>query len=147
MPYITNTDIQTRLGASAYVQLTDDAGTGNANEAVVDEARLGAEGQLDAYLARRYAVPIDLTQHAELSGLLRSIALDLAEHRLRLRRPPIPQEATSRRDAAVTWLLQVALGQINLPAVTTPATSPLGDITPRVTGAERVFTRDELSGF
>ena len=60
MAYISNEEIETRLGSSVYVQLTDDAGTGSADEAVVDEARAGAEGEVDAYLARRFAVPIDL---------------------------------------------------------------------------------------
>jgi len=52
MGYVTNADIENRLGSAAYVQLTDDEGTGSANEDRVDEARLGAEGEADSYLAR-----------------------------------------------------------------------------------------------
>ena len=103
MAYITNTDIQTRLGSAVYVQLTDDAGTGSANIAVVDESRAGAEGEVDAYLARRFAVPIDLAANPELGGILKSIALDLTEYRLRLRRPPVSAEATARRDSAASF--------------------------------------------
>ncbi len=147
MSYISNSDIQTRVGPSAYVQLTDDAGSGSANEAVVDEARAGAEGEVDGYLARRFAVPIDLSRHPELAGILASISLDLAEYRLRLRRPPIPAEAVARRDAAVAWLQGVAGGVIDLPAAAAPAPTPLGEFHGRATGAERVMTREELSDF
>ncbi|MHC4611105.1 MAG: phage protein Gp36 family protein [Planctomycetota bacterium] len=147
MGYISNSDIETRLGSAAYVQLTDDAGTGQANEAVVDEARAGAEGELDAYLARRYAVPIDLSRHPELTGILTSIALDLAEYRLRLRRPPISPEATARRDAAAAWLQRVASGEIELPAARPVTSSGLGGFAGRATGAERVITREDLAGF
>ena len=61
MAYVTNEDIEQRLGSNAYVQLTDDDGDSVADVAVVDEARLGGEGEVDSYLARRFQVPIDLT--------------------------------------------------------------------------------------
>ena len=147
MGYISNSDIETRVGSAAYVQLTDDSGSGAANEAVVNEARAGAEGEVDSYLARRFAVPIDLAGHPELTGVLTSMALDLAEYRLRLRRPPVPAEATARRDSAVKWLEAVAAGEIALPAATEPAASPLGGFHGRVAGAERTLTREELSDF
>ena len=38
MAYVTNSDIEERLGTAAYVQLTDDAGTGSADTDKVDEA-------------------------------------------------------------------------------------------------------------
>ncbi|MFQ5489440.1 MAG: gp436 family protein [Phycisphaerae bacterium] len=147
MAYISNTDIQTRLGSAVYVQLTDDAGTGSANTAVVDEARAGAEGEVDAYLARRFAVPIDLAANPEVGGILKSIALDLAEYRLRLRRPPVSAEATSRRDSAVAWLTGVAEGRIRMPARVDPAAGTLDGPTGQATGAERIWTRDETSDF
>ncbi len=147
MGYISNSDIQTRLGSAVYVQLTDDAGTGLASVAVVDEARAGAEGEMDAYLARRFAVPISLSRHPELTGILTSMALDLAEYRLRLRRPPISAEATARRDAAVAWLQRVAAGEIELPAAAPLEASQLGGIAGRATGTERIMTREELSGY
>ena len=70
MSYITNTDIQTRLGTTLYVQLADDTGSGSADPNIVNEARLGAEGEANSYLARRYAVPVNLTAHPELTELL-----------------------------------------------------------------------------
>ncbi len=87
MPYVTNADIEERLGTLAYVQLTDDTGSGAADLDKVNEARLGAEGEVDSYLAARYAVPVDLVAHPELSAVLRTFVLDLVEYRLRNRRP------------------------------------------------------------
>jgi phage gp36-like protein len=79
MDYITNNDIEERLGTTVLVQLTDDEGTGAADADKIDEARIGAQGLADSYLARRYAVPVDATGDAELAGLLRSITLDLGD--------------------------------------------------------------------
>lgn len=144
MAYMTNSDIETRLGGAAYVQMADDDGDGVADAAVVDEARLGAEGEVDSYLARRFAMPIDLARHPELAGVLKSFALDLAEYRLRSRRPPIPQDAIDRHAKALAWLGRVALGTIDLPSAI--------DVAPRsnvvtATGSERVLSRDEMSDF
>lgn len=147
MSYITNADLETRLGSAAYVQLTDDTGSGSANEAVVDEARAAAEGELNGYLARRYAVPIDLTAHPELSGILRGLALDLAEYRLRLRRPPVPAEAAARREIAVAWLQAVADAGLDLPALTPPAPSSLRTPRGQSAGAGRIMTREEFETF
>lgn len=116
MGYITNADIEERLGPSAYVQLTDDTGGGVADTGKVDEARLGAEGEVNSYLALRVAVPVDLSRWPELAGILKSVVLDLVEYRLRGRRPPVVVSVSRRRDEAVRWLEQVARGEALLPA-------------------------------
>ena len=144
MGYITNSDIEERLGSVAYVQLADDDGNVVADVGVVDEARLGAEGEVNSYLGRRYSVPVSLTTHPDLADVLASFTLDLAEYRLRLRRPPVPDDARRRRDQAIEWLTRVAEGRIELPsAVGVAASSARGTIA-AVTGEKRVLTRDEL---
>ncbi|KAB2947168.1 MAG: DUF1320 domain-containing protein, partial [Phycisphaerae bacterium] len=102
--YITNEDIEARLGASAFVQLTDDDGDGEADAAVVDEIRLAAEGEVNSYLAQRYAAPIDVGAFPELSALLKSVTLDVAEFRCRVRRPPVAEDARRLYDSARGWL-------------------------------------------
>jgi phage gp36-like protein len=141
MAYISNSDLQTRLGPAVYVQLADDDGDGSADAAVVDEVRLAAEGELNSYLSVRHAVPVDLSAHPELAGLLRGAALDLAEYRLRLRRPPVPEDIRRRRDQTVDWLVLMAEGAVALPAVTVPGAKGL---TVAVSGADRVFRRSEM---
>ncbi len=147
MSYITNADIEERVGSDAYVQLADDDGDGQADVGVVDETRLAAEGEVNSYLARHYAVPVDLTTHADLADVLASITLDLAEYRLRVRRPPVANEVLDKRAQAIDWLARVADGSLDLPsaAPVAPNTTrgPLGT----VTGEERLLSRDELSEF
>lgn len=144
MAYITNNDIQLRVGAAAYVQLADDDGDGTADAAVVDEVRLGAEGEVNGYLARRFRTPIDVAVHTELADLLKSVTLDVAEYRLRLRRPPVPADALHRYDQTVRWLRDVAEGRIDLPAISelpeNTARGPAADHS----GEARLLTRDEL---
>lgn len=146
MAYITNVNIEERLGTDTYLQLADDDGNGVADAAVVDEARLGAEGEVNSHLARRYEVPIDLVAHPELAELLATMTLDLAEYRLRARRPPVPEDARRRRGEAVAWLAGVAAGSIDLPSAGPVAANTARGIVARVSGEERLLSRDELSG-
>lgn len=145
MSYVTNADIEARLGSIAYVQLTDDAGTGSADEAKVDEARLAAEGEVNSYLARRHAVPVNLTMHPELSGVLRGIVLDLVEYRLHGRRPPVPADVIRGRDDAVRWLQQVAEGRAVLPSIREVREDAAVGLTGRACGRDRFMTSDELA--
>jgi len=144
MSYASNVDVEERLGSTAYVQLTDDAGTGSADTDKVAEALLGAEGQIDSYLGRRYAVPIDISQHSELAGLLKSVTLDLVEFRLNARRPPVPEDIRRKQEAAVRWLQRVAAGQAVLPAIDELQGNQSGGICGEVIGPDRVMTRDEM---
>ena len=64
MAYISNADIQERLGAAAYVQLADDDGDGQADVGVVDEVRLGAWYNLLSFLYyfSPYLTPVGITE-------------------------------------------------------------------------------------
>ncbi len=147
MGYITNSDIEERLGASTYVQLSDDNGDGVADTPVVDEARLGAEGEVNCYLAARVQVPVNLLVFPELAGVLVSITLDLAEFRLRCRRPPMPQEAIGKHDAAVEWLRGVAEGGVKLPSAAEMPGNTAAGLIAATRGEGRMLSREELSDF
>ncbi len=147
MGYITNAEIEERVGSAALVQLADDDGNGVADTGVVDEARLGAEGEVNSYLARRHQVPIDLVAHAELSDVLASVTLDLAEYRLRVRRPPVSEDARRRREQAIDWLSKVADGRIDLPSLSPVAASAARSTIAQSIGEERLLTREELGDF
>jgi len=147
MAYVTNSDIEVRLGSAAYVQVTDDNGDGSADVAVVDEARLGAESEVNSYLGRRYLAPVDVAQFPETAGVLKSITLDLIECRLRARRPPVPEEVLQKRDHAIAWLKGIADGSIAMPtAAELPLSTARGPIA-RASGEPKVLSHDELSGF
>ena len=144
MAYINNTDITTWMGSATVVQLTDDTGSGAADSARITEARVGAEGEVNSYLATRYAVPVDLTGEPEVSAVLRTFVLDLAAYRLRSRRPPVPADVVRRRDEAIEWLARVASGLVQLPAALAPrGPTALGTVAATGGGA-RTMTRDAL---
>ncbi len=144
MAYVTNSDIEERLGTAVYVQLTDDTGTGSADIDKVDEARLGAEGEVNSYLGRRYQVPIDLTKHAEVADVLKSFVLDLVEYRLHARRPPVPAAVSNKRNQAIAWLDRGARGAVVLPSVNPILENPATGISGETSSNERFFTRDDL---
>ncbi len=146
MSYITNQRIQDRLGLATLLQLADDDSDGQADTAVLDEVRNAAEGEVNSYLARRYETPINLTIHTELVGILASITLDLAEYRLRLRRPPVASDVSERLRHALTWLSRVADGTLELPSTGVALSSHRGSQAATL-GDMRTLSHDELSNF
>lgn len=144
MSYVTNSDVEAWMGAESYVELTDDGGTGVADEKKVDEALLGGEGEANSYLATRYAVPVVITEEPEVEAVLRSFILDLVSYRLHSRRPPVPPDIVRRREDAVTWLGRVASGIVQLPsAVPVSESGALGTLGETV-GPQRTMTRETL---
>jgi len=145
MAYVTTNDVQERLGDQLYVELTDDTGNGSADLDKVNEAIEGAEGEVNSYLGRRYAVPVSLSGQSMISQVLKSFVLDLVEHRLHSRRPPVPEDVRRKRGEALVWLKRVADGEIVLPTATTVPLSGAATIPGDAVGSPRELTRDELS--
>lgn len=146
MAYISNADIELRLGTAALTQLTDDAGAGVINTSLVDEARSGAEGEVNSYLARRFLTPIDVGAHADVAGLLASVSLDLVEYRLHARRPPIPPSVIQRYRSALDWLGKAASGAVALPSPIPIASPNASGLVSGSVGESVVFSRDDLDG-
>ncbi len=144
MSYANLSDLRERLGDRAYVQLTDDTGSGVADDGLAAEALRGAEGEMNSYLARRYAVPVQVADEPDVAALLKAVALDLAEYRLYGRRPSVPDHVRMNRDAAIRWLQLVADGHTILPARREPAGNPATGIAGEISGSPRVLTRDEM---
>ncbi len=144
MAYATNSDVQQRLGPALYVQLTDDAGSGAADEAIVTEAREYAESKINSMLARRFQVPIDVSSHAELAALLKSLTLDLTEHHLHARRPPVPETVVRKRSGALNWLEAAARGEAGMPSSDELPANPATGVSGWVQGSPRAMTRETL---
>ncbi|MBK8268023.1 MAG: DUF1320 domain-containing protein [Planctomycetes bacterium] len=144
MSYITNANIESRLGTALYIQLTDDAGTGMADATKADEARLGAEGEANSYLATRYTVPVDVTSSPEVAAVLTSFVLDIAVYRLHRRKPPVPPDVVRAYAEAVTWLGRVASAVVQLPAGVALAEPTTLGILAENTGPARSMTRETL---
>jgi len=144
MNYAGPSDIEERLGPSVCAQLTDDTGLGSIDECKIIEALSGAEGEINSYLARRYAVPVQLAGEDALAGLLKSITLDLAEYRLNARRSPVPADVSRKREAAVQWLQSIARGLAVLPSSGELAGNPSLGVSGMATGSSRVMSRTGL---
>jgi phage gp36-like protein len=127
--YIVNQDIIDRVGNDAAVQLTTDSGAAVDTD-VLDEVRESAEGEVNGYLARRYAVPVDLTTHTDLAATLKGFTLDVAVYRLHARRPPVSESIRELRTDAIKWLTAVSEGKVVLPAEVTPASTTSDDPAP-----------------
>jgi phage gp36-like protein len=143
MSYATNGDIEERLGTAVYIELTDDTASGVADEDKVTEARTAAEAEIDSYLARRWAVPIDVSEQPALAAMLRRLTLDLTEYRLRARRSPVPEDTRLLRDAAVLWLTRVAKGEVIPPSPAELSSNPAAGPAGAVVGRPRVLDGDD----
>ncbi|MGQ9650623.1 MAG: gp436 family protein [Phycisphaerae bacterium] len=140
MSYATNADIQERLGTATYIELTDDTGSGQPDEDKVTEARLAAEAEIDSYLGRRFAVPIDAGGQPVLAAMLKRLTLDLAEYRLRMRRSPVAEDARLQCEAALLWLSRAASGEVALPTtIELSSNSGLGPAA-ETAGGKRLLT-------
>jgi phage gp36-like protein len=145
MGYINNSDIEVRVGAAAYVQFADDDGDAVADAAVVNEVRGAAEGEVNSYLAARYQTPVDVVLHPELLDLLKSVTLDIAEYRLRARRPPVSDEATRRYRQTIEWLAHISQGVLALPSLSEVQAPSNRGLLAASAGEARLLTRDELA--
>ena len=143
MSYATNADIEERLGTALYIELTDDTASGQADEDKVTEARTAAEAEIDSYLGRRYAVPIETDGQPVLAAMLKRLTLDLAEHRLRARRLPVPDDTHALRDAALLWLTRVAKGEATLPSASELPSNPANGAEAATVGRPRMLDGDE----
>lgn len=143
MPYCTLSDIE--APQDDLVELTDDAGIGVIDETVVDRAIAKAGELIDGYLRGRYTLPLD-----PVSGLVTTLAADIALYRLYARRPrlTVPESLADRYKNALKVLDNIQKGAITLGASGTseaPAATTVGG--PQVSAPERVFSRETLKDY
>lgn len=145
MSYATNSDVEQRMGPASYVQLTDDAGEGAADEVKVTAAREAAEAEINSYVGVRYGVPVDVSGEAEVAAILRSVTVDLVEFRLHSRRPPVPADVAARGASALEWLDRIASGRAVLPSVSELQGNPALGPSTAASASTRVWGRDEAA--
>ncbi len=140
MTYATKQDLIERFGEDELVDLTDRAEppAGAIDEAVLGEALATADGQIEAHLRVRYAVPV-----APVPDLLVGVAADIARYRLYTDNPP--EVVSDRHKAAMKTLGDLARGIITLDATAATEASSGGSV--RISTPDRVFTSKTLKGF
>lgn len=137
--YAVLADVQDMVDADELVRLTDDAGSGTADEALVTNQLAKASAEMDGYLGARYALPLGSPPE-----ILTSICVDIAVFNLYSRRQGPPEHWTSRYRNAIAFLTKVAEGKISL-----GAGDPDGNANasaPEISGPDRIFSRDKLKG-
>lgn len=107
MSYCTLTDLTDRYGETELIQLTDEAGTGAIDTVRVARAIADADAEIDAWLARRVALPL-----ATVPGAL--VRMAAAMVRYYLYKDAAPDLVTDQYEAAVKFLQAVAHGTVSL---------------------------------
>lgn len=141
MTYATRQDLIARYGEPELIQLTDRA---EETTDVTDDAMIGvaleeADAEINSYLARRVATPID-----PVPAHVRRIAADIA--RYRLWKDHAPDYVVRGYTDAVAWLKRAAAGDVALGDSETATTTPSSGIV-QTSAPDRVFSRDSMKGF
>ena len=137
MAYCSQDDLVKMISLAELAELTAESGD-EPDAAVVDEAIVKAAGEIDSYLAVRYALPLAATPPQ-----VQSLSVDMALYHLYSRRSVAPEVRRQKYDAAVAFLKEVAAGQ----ALVEEAGEPSGDNrrVGKFSGAPRVLGRNGLS--
>ncbi|MGH9805062.1 MAG: gp436 family protein [Candidatus Acidiferrales bacterium] len=140
MPYCNEADLLNQLTQAELVQLTDDTGAGTVDSAKVDAALAAASATIDAYAGGRYTLPL------QDSEKVKQLCVDLAIYELEKRRRRIREATLAARDAALSFLRDLARGQavLDQPAGAAPQSTE-ADV--KKTEQPRRFSDDNLEGF
>lgn len=139
MTYASQQDLIDRFGDTELVQLSDRAGTGGVNAAVVAKVLTDTDAEIDAYLGGRYTLPLN-----PVPTVLPRVAADIARYRLWADRAS--DEVRARYTDAIKFLTAVSKGDVLLGA-NTPAAAGSPSGSPIYDAPERVFSRDTLGDY
>lgn len=137
--YATQADLEALIPEDALLLLTDEAGTGQIDSAVVETALANAGEVIDSYLAGRYSLPL-----VSVPPMLKLVSVRLAGHELHVRRNELPQTWEKLYGDAIRFLEQVASGKITLGAADPepPTSTSLGVAAPAA-----IFIGNELEKY
>jgi len=140
MAYCTQADLLNQLTQAELIQLTDDAGSGTVASDKIDAALAAASATIDAYAGGRDTLPL------QPSEKVKQLCVDLAIYELEKRRRRLRQATIAARDAALSFLRDLARGQavLDQPAGAQPQSSE-ADV--KKTEQPRRFSDDNLEGF
>ena len=116
MPYATPQDLIARLGEREAAAISDRSGTGVPDTAVLAKALADAEEEVNAYIGRRYRLPL-LTgggQPAPAPSFLVRIVVDIARYRQTGTEIMETEAIRMRFKDALKALEQVANGGVSL---------------------------------
>ncbi|MFH1984125.1 MAG: DUF1320 domain-containing protein [Pseudomonadota bacterium] len=143
MAYCTQSDMLEQISQDEVIQLTDDAGSGAIDADVVTRAIADADGEIDAYCGKRYAVPF-----STVPAIIRKLSVDMAIYNLFARREGAPDDRSKRYDSAIRLLRDVGKGAVSLGADDPDGTPPETNAPQMSTeNPARIFSRSKMTGF
>jgi phage gp36-like protein len=107
MSYATQSDLEARFKQQELIELTDEAGAGVVDAAVIAVALADADAEINGYLAGRYTLPLTQT-----SPELVRLACDITRYKLYDARAT--ELVKARYDDAISKLRDVAKGVASL---------------------------------
>jgi len=141
--YAVKQDLIDRFGEKELRELTDRVNRPptTIDDVVVGRALADADGLIDGYIGKRYALPV-----AEVPPMLTKTAADLARYFLHGKAADKDSPVTAAYNQAVAWLRDVSKGLVELGngAIEPPAA---GGGSVKTSRPNRVFTRDTMGGF
>lgn len=140
MSYATQQDLVDRFGETEVIQLSDRAGTGAIDAAVVAAKLADAAAEIDGYLAGRYTLPL-----TPVPLTLQRIACDITRYHLYDDR--VTEAVAQRYKDAIKFLTSVNKGDIQLGVDADGAAPPSQSGSPDYVANDPVFTRDTLKDF
>lgn len=116
MTYATPQDLIAQLGDREAIALSDRSATGVADTEVLALALARAEDEVNAYVGRRYAVPLvsTLTGLVVVPSMLTRLVIDVARYRQTGTEIMETEAIRNRYKDAVKVLEQIADGKISL---------------------------------
>ena len=140
--YCTLDDIKKMIPEVVIIQLTDDTGSQAVDTGKVDEAIAQAQGEIDAYVSTRYAVPL-----SPAPDILRKLCVDIAIYNLYSRLVELmPATRRDRYNDAISQLNNIAKGLILLakPDGVVDKTSHNYNL---ITSDAQIFSRFDMENF
>ncbi|WP_416053127.1 gp436 family protein [Cupriavidus basilensis] len=122
MAYATQSDMAARFGEDELVELTDRDRTGAVDAGVLAGALDDASGEIDSYLAGRYAVPL-----AQAPRFLSGLCCDIARYRLCGAGTRLTEVINDRYRNATRFLEKVSSGAVSIGPVGDTGTVPAAD--------------------
>lgn len=137
MAYCTQAQIESAIGSTTVLQLTDDAGSGSIDADKVTEAIRDAGQEIDGYVRAHYSVPLA----APTPAMVNTICIDLAIHRLFRRRRAtfgMPEDVMEMYSKRIAQLERINKGTLDLGVEAVPTAS--ARVTAQTAGTDQAFT-------
>ncbi len=142
MTYALRQDLVDRFGELELIQLTDreNVPPEEVDDTVVNRALGDADGLIDSYLGKQYALPLSV-----VPPVLTKVAADIARYFLHGEAADKDSAVARNHAAAIAWLKDVAKGLVQIDdGGDVPAQAGGGAI--KANPSTRIFRRDTLAG-